>query len=90
MAVNRICYKDGKKILIPVLTRKEYFELRDSRYNFEQLEKARRGEVKAQADARADEDGEKHPKQIGTVVLLAVRRLIFLVLLFAQSGSSLS
>ena len=45
MAVNRICYKDGKKILIPVLTRKEYFELRDSRYNFEQLEKARRGET---------------------------------------------
>ena len=34
------------------------------------VEKARRGEVKAQADARADEDGEKHPKQIGTVVLL--------------------
>ena len=45
MAVNRICYKDGKKILLPVLTRKEYIELRDSRYNLECLEKARKGET---------------------------------------------
>lgn len=45
MAVNRICYKDGKKMLIPVLTRKEYIELRDSRYNLECLEKARKGET---------------------------------------------
>lgn len=45
MAVNRICYRDGKKVCIPVLTRKEYIELRDSRYNAECVEKARKGET---------------------------------------------
>ena len=45
MAVNRICYRDGKKVCIPVLSRKEYIELRDSRYNAECVEKARKGET---------------------------------------------
>lgn len=45
MAVNRILYRDGKKVCIPVLTRKEYFSLRDSKYNYECVEKARKGET---------------------------------------------
>ena len=45
MAVNRIYYKEGKKYCVPVNTRKEYFQLRDSKYNFECVEKARRGET---------------------------------------------
>ena len=45
MAVNKIYYKEGKKYCVPVTTRKEYFQLRDSKYNFECVEKARRGET---------------------------------------------
>ena len=45
MAVNRIYYKDGKKYCVPVTSRKDYFLLRDSNYNLECVEKARRGET---------------------------------------------
>lgn len=44
MAVNKIYYKDGKKYCVPVTSRKEYFLLRDSKYNLECVEKARKGE----------------------------------------------
>ena len=45
MAVNRIYYKEGKKYCVPVTSRKEYYQLRDSKYNFECVEKARKGET---------------------------------------------
>ena len=45
MAVNKIYYKDGKKYCVPVTSRKDYFLLRDSKYNLECVEKARRGET---------------------------------------------
>ena len=45
MAVNRIYYKEGKKYCVPVTTKKEFYLLRDSRYNVECVEKARRGET---------------------------------------------
>lgn len=45
MAVNRIYYKDGKKYCVPVTNKKDYFLLRDSKYNLECVEKARRGEM---------------------------------------------
>ena len=45
MAVNKIYYKDGKKYCVPVTSKKDYFLLRDSKYNLECVEKARRGET---------------------------------------------
>ena len=45
MAVNRIYYKDGKKYCVPVTSKKDYFLLRDSKYNLECVEKARKGEM---------------------------------------------
>ena len=45
MAVNRIYYKDGKKYCVPVTNKKDYFLLRDSKYNLECVEKARKGET---------------------------------------------
>ena len=45
MAVNRIIYKDGKKYCVPVTNKKDYFLLRDSKYNLECVEKARKGEM---------------------------------------------
>ena len=45
MAVNRIRYRDGKKICIPVKNRTEYMALRDSAFNKQCAEKARRGET---------------------------------------------
>ena len=45
MAVNRIYYKDGKKYCVPVTNKKDYFLLRDSKYNLECVEKARKGEM---------------------------------------------
>ena len=45
MAVNRIYYKDGKKYCVPVTNKKDYFLLRDSKYNLDCVEKARKGEM---------------------------------------------
>ena len=45
MAVNKIYYKDGKKYCVPITNKKDYFLLRDSKYNLECVEKARRGET---------------------------------------------
>ena len=45
MAVNRIYYKDGKKYCVPITNKKDYFLLRDSKYNLECVEKARKGEM---------------------------------------------
>ena len=45
MAVNKIYYKDGKKYCVPVTSKKDYFLLRDSKYNSECVEKARRCET---------------------------------------------
>ncbi len=45
MAVNKIYYRDGKKFCVPVTTKKDYFLLRDSKFNFECVEKARKGET---------------------------------------------
>ena len=45
MAVNKIYYKEGKKYCVPVTSRKDYFLLRDNKYNFECVEKARKGET---------------------------------------------
>ena len=43
MAVNRIRYRDGKKICIPVKNRTEYMALRDADFNRKCAEKARNG-----------------------------------------------
>ena len=43
MAVNRIRYRDGKKICIPVKNKTEYMALRDANFNKECAEKARNG-----------------------------------------------
>ncbi len=43
MAVNRIRYRDGKKICIPVKNRTEYMALRDAAFNKQCAEKARNG-----------------------------------------------
>ena len=45
MAVNRIYYKDGKKYCVPITNKKDYFLLRDSKYNLDCVEKARKGEM---------------------------------------------
>ena len=45
MAVNKIYYKDGKKYCVPVTNKKDYFLLRDSKYNLDCVEKARKGEM---------------------------------------------
>ena len=45
MAVNRIRYRDGKKICIPVKNKTEYMALRDANFNKECAEKARKGET---------------------------------------------
>ena len=47
MAVNRIRYRDGKKICIPVKNKTEYMALRDVDFNKECTEKARTGDKKA-------------------------------------------
>ena len=43
MAVNRIRYRDGKKICIPVKNRTEYMALRDAAFNKQCADKARNG-----------------------------------------------
>ena len=45
MAVNRIRYRDGKKVCIPILSKSEYIALRDSKFNADCVEKARKGET---------------------------------------------
>ena len=45
MTVNRIILRDGKKVCIPITNKKDYFLLRDSKYNLECVEKARKGEM---------------------------------------------
>ena len=45
MTVNRIRYRDGKKICIPVKNKTEYMALRDAKFNKECAEKARKGET---------------------------------------------
>ena len=45
MAVNRIILRDGKKYCVPVTNKKDYFLLRDSKYNLDCVEKARKGEM---------------------------------------------
>ena len=45
MAVNRIIYKDGKKVCVPITKKEEYIALRDSKYNADCVEKARKGEM---------------------------------------------
>ena len=45
MAVNRIIYKDGRKVCVPITKKEEYIALRDSKYNADCVEKARKGET---------------------------------------------
>lgn len=45
MAVNRIILRDGKKVCIPITKKEEYIALRDSKYNADCVEKARKGEM---------------------------------------------
>ncbi len=45
MAVNRIIYKDGRKVCVPITKKEEYMALRDSKYNADCVEKARKGET---------------------------------------------
>lgn len=45
MAVNRIIYRDGRKVCVPITKKDEYIALRDSKYNAECVEKARKGEM---------------------------------------------
>ena len=45
MAVNRIIYKDGRKVCVPITKKEEYIALRDSKYNADCVEKARKGEM---------------------------------------------
>ena len=45
MAVNRIRYRYGKKVCIPILSKSEYLALRDSKFNADCVEKARKGEM---------------------------------------------
>ena len=47
MAVNRIRYRDGRKICIPITKKSEYMALRDVKFNKECTERARRGDKKA-------------------------------------------
>ena len=45
MSVYRVRFRDGKKILIPVKNKREYFSLRDSKFNYDVLQKVRNGET---------------------------------------------
>ncbi|MBQ4449062.1 MAG: DUF3987 domain-containing protein [Prevotella sp.] len=45
MAVNRIILRDGKKVCVPITKKEEYIALRDSKYNADCVEKARKGEM---------------------------------------------
>ncbi len=45
MTVNRIRYVNGKKVCIPILNKSEYIALRDSKFNADCVEKARKGET---------------------------------------------
>ncbi len=45
MAVNRIIYRDGRKVCVPITKKDEYIALRDSKYNADCVEKARKGET---------------------------------------------
>ena len=45
MAVNRIIYRDGRKVCVPITKKDEYIALRDSKYNADYVEKARKGET---------------------------------------------
>ena len=45
MAVNRIILRDGRKVCVPITKKEEYIALRDSKYNADYVEKARRGET---------------------------------------------
>ena len=45
MAVNRIIYRDGRKVCVPITKKEEYIALRDSKYNADCVEKARKGET---------------------------------------------
>ena len=49
MAVNRIRYRDGRKICIPIQNKAEYLALRDSDFNRKNLELARKGDKRAKA-----------------------------------------
>ncbi len=49
MAVNRIRYRDGRKICIPIQNKAEYLALRDSDFNRECVELARKGDKRAKA-----------------------------------------
>ena len=45
MAVNRIILRDGRKVCVPITKKEEYIALRDSKYNADCVEKARKGEM---------------------------------------------
>ena len=45
MAVNRIIYKDGRKVCVPITKKEEYIALRDADFNRKCVEKARNGET---------------------------------------------
>ena len=45
MSVNRIILRDGKKVCVPITKKEEYIALRDSKYNADCVEKARKGEM---------------------------------------------
>ena len=45
MAVNRIIYKDGRKVCVPITKKEEYIALRDADFNRKCVEKARKGET---------------------------------------------
>jgi len=45
MAVNRIILRDGRKVCVPITKKEEYIALRDSKYNADCVEKARKGET---------------------------------------------
>jgi hypothetical protein len=47
MTVNRIRYRDGKKICIPVKNKTEYMALRDANFNRKCVEMARKGDKRA-------------------------------------------
>ena len=47
MAVNRIRYRDGRKICIPITKKSEYMALRDADFNRKCVEMARKGDKKA-------------------------------------------
>ena len=45
MSVSRICCKGGRKVCIPIFNKSEYIALRDSKFNADCVEKARKGEM---------------------------------------------